>query len=604
MCGIAGIVASSPACRTSALDRMVRALKHRGPDDEGVHHFDRCSLGHTRLSIVDLDGGHQPMLTPEKTTAVVFNGELYGYRELRAQFPDYPFRTHGDTELLLALFAREREALPKHLPGMFAFAIWDEKTQTLFCARDRFGEKPFYYAQGRNGEFVFASEIKAIIASGLVEPHVDPVALRSYLRRGYVHPSRTIYRNIHTLPPAHCLTFSEGRAESRRYWSLPRIDQQVSLTSAVEEFRHRFDQAIARQLVADVPVGAFLSGGLDSSTIVAAAAKHHPHIKTFSFSFGKAINELPFAREIAQRYETDHHEMSDESEDIPALLWRMQEIYDEPFGDSSNIPTYLLSGFARRHVTVALAGEGGDELTGGYDFWYRPLYNLERARGLPDYTATLLRIAALGCKTLGLELPPALAGLREGFFLKPHHPDTLTAHRERAAYFSDEELHALGLDEGVAPGPPSNRSAGLDAVFAADLEDYLPGDILVKTDRASMAWGLEMRCPFLDVDLASFCISLPWRLKIDSSRDKIILREAFADAWTPAIRKRSKQGFGASVSTWLARPDVAALTDKVFAEPALAGFVNPEAAAAFRAENGYRTWMLLVLGLWLEKHAS
>ncbi len=608
MCGIAGIVAPFASRPAPAIERMVQALKHRGPDDDGVHLFENCALGHTRLSIVDLGGGHQPMLTPDQQTGVVFNGEIYGYKELRGALADYPFRTSGDTELLLAMHEREGEAMLRRLPGMFAFAIWSEETRTLFCARDRFGEKPFYYAHGRGGEFVFASEIKAILASGLIEPRIDPAALRYYLRRGYVHPRRTVYQNIHTLPPAHCLTFSDGRADVRRYWSLPHVEERVSLEDAVEEFRQRFDQSVARQLVADVPVGAFLSGGLDSSTIVAVAARHHPHLKTFSFGFGKVIDELPFAREIAQRYQTDHHELSDQAEDIPALLLRMQEVYDEPFGDSSNIPTYLISGFARQHVAVALAGEGGDELMAGYDFWYRPLFNLERARGMPGYVATLLRIAALGCKAFGREMPPALAGLREGFFLKPHHADSLAAHRARAAYFSDAELHGLGLGdcEVIAPDSPSNAAAGLDAVFAADLEDYLPGDILVKTDRASMAWGLEMRCPFLDVDFASFCISLPWRLKIDSSRDKIILREAFGDAWTPSIRRRSKQGFGASVSTWLARPDVKALADEVFTRSRgrLFEFIDRGSASAFRAQDGYQTWLLLVLGLWMEKHAT
>ena len=585
---------------------MIAALKHRGPDDNGRHLFENCALGHTRLSIVDLAGGHQPMLTTDGQRAVCFNGEIYGYKALRAELTDYPFRTSGDTELLPALYERDGEAMVEHLPGMFAFAIWDERRQTLFCARDRFGEKPFHYAIGRGGEFVFASEIKAILASGLVEARLDPVSLRQYFHRGYVESNRTIYRDIHTLPPAHRLRFSDGKVLVSRYWSLPAIDRRIGMADAVEKFSYLVDQAVGRQLVADVPVGAFLSGGLDSSTIVAVASRHHQHIKTFSFGFGKAIDELPFAREIAQRYETDHYESSDQMEDVAGLLRRMQEVYDEPFADSSNIPTYLLSGAARKQVTVALAGEGADELLGGYNFWYRPLFNLERAQNLPNVVATLLRIAALGCRAMGRDLPMALAQLREGFFMKEHFQSCIEAHRMRSAYFVDSEIASLGLP--AAPEQtnhlPTNGASGLDAAFALDLETYLPGDILTKTDRASMAWGLEMRCPFLDVDLASFCISLPSQLKIDGRRDKLILREAFSGSWTPSIRRRGKQGFGASVETWLAQPSLCEMKLSVLENPnhPLFQLIDRQRASAFLRLDNYQTWLLLVLALWLEKH--
>jgi asparagine synthase (glutamine-hydrolysing) len=484
---------------------------------------------------------------------------------------------------------------------MFAFALWDDRTRKLFCARDRFGEKPFYYTQGRDGEFIFASEIKSILASGLVEPRRDPAGVRQYLGRGYVNPDRTIYSNIHALPPAHQLTYADGLISVRRYWRLPVVREEICLSDAVEMFRHLFDQAVARQLVADVPVGAFLSGGLDSSTIVAVASRHHGKLETFSFGFGKAIDERPFAREIARRYETDHHELTDQAQDIAGLLARMQEVYDEPFGDSSNIPTYLLSGLARKHVTVALAGEGADELLAGYDFWYRPLFNLERAKRLPDFVATLIRIAALGCKVTGRPLPPSLAGLWEGFFMKPHYKDPFEAHRARRAYFTEGELNDFGLPAG---DPSAHAAGGLDGVLGEDIETYLPGDILTKTDRASMAWSLEIRCPFLDVDLASFCISLPSRLKIDSWRDKILLREAFGETWTPSIRARPKQGFGASVGTWLAQPGLKEMKRRILEDPRhpLGQVINHERIGAYRERDNQQTWLLLVLGAWLEKH--
>jgi len=607
MCGIAGIVAPASGNYRHQLQKMVACLRHRGPDGEGTYFFQSCALGHTRLSIVDIEGGHQPMLAPDKRSAICFNGEIYGFKTLRQDFPEYPFQTKGDTELILAMYERHGQSLPERLPGMFAFAIWDGKKQLLFCARDRFGEKPFYYAKGRNGEFIFASEIKAIIATGLVEPRLDPLAVRQYLRCGYVNSDRTIYRNINSLPPAHLLAYEHGQFQISRYWSLPLVDRSISMSDAVGEFQHLFDQSIARQLIADVPVGAFLSGGLDSSTIVAVASRHHQHLKTFSFGFGKAIDELPYAREIAARYQTDHHETSDQAEDIAGLLLRMQEVYDEPFGDSSNIPTYLLSGLARKHVTVALAGEGADELLAGYNFWYRPLFNLERASRLPDFTATLIRIAALGCKAMGRRLPLSLSGLWEGFFMKPYYKDCFEAHRARTSYFQDGELNAFGLSNNAETcnlHTPTNRAGGLDGILSADIETYLPGDILTKTDRASMAWGLEMRCPFLDVDLASFCISLPSRLKIDARRDKILLREAYGAAWTPSIRTRTKQGFGASVETWLKQPRLMEMKRCILenSQHPICQIIDYDHLNLYREKDNYQTWLLLVLGVWLEKH--
>ena len=587
------------------MDRMVAALFHRGPDDNGTHFFPECALGHTRLSIVDLEGGHQPMLLPDRSAGICFNGEIYGFKDLRRELGEFPFQTSGDTELLLAMYLREGADMLERLPGMFAFALWDDKQRRLFCARDRFGEKPFYYAWGRGGEFVFASEIKAILASGLVEPQLDSLAVRQYLRRGYVHSDRTIYSNIHSLPPAHRLILQDGRLQISRYWSLPAVEGEISLEDAVERFRHLFDQSIERQLVADVPVGAFLSGGLDSSTIVALASQRHQGLKTFSFGFGKVIDELPFAREIAQLYATDHHEATDQGEHIAGLLRRMQEVYDEPFGDSSNIPTYLLSGLARRHVTVALAGEGADELLGGYNFWYRPLFNLAQAQGLPTFVSTLVRIAAFGYKAMGRVLPATLAGIREGFFLTPHHRDCAQAHWARTAAFTDDALARLGLPmdpSAVLPPVLSKSTSGLDSALSMDLETYLPGDILTKTDRASMAWSLEMRCPFLDVDLASFCIGLPTRLKLDRHRDKLLLREAFGEKWTPSIRGRGKQGFGASIQTWLKQPELKVMKEQVFrnSQHPICQVLDPASLAGYCEHDNYQTWFMLVLGLWLE----
>jgi asparagine synthase (glutamine-hydrolysing) len=587
MCGIAGILAPNADRYRDPMRRMLATIRHRGPDDEGAYFFANCALGHTRLSIIDPAGGHQPMLAAGNHTGITFNGEIYGYKGLRDGLANYPFRTHCDTELLLALYERHGIEMLGRLPGMFAFALWDDAARTLFCARDRFGEKPFFYAMGRNGEFIFASEIKAILATGLLDPRLDIAAVREYLRLGYVGAGGTIYSNVHTLPPAHRLTYKDGAVEVQRYWSLPGVEDDISMEDAVGRFRHLMDQAIAR---------------LDSSTIVAVASRHHRRLKTFSFGFGKSVDERSYARQIAEKYETDHHELTDDGDNIADLVRRMQQVYDEPFGDSSNIPTYLLSGLAREHVTVALAGEGGDELLAGYDFWYRPLLNLERAQALPDLVATLIRIAALGCKMMRKPLPASLAGLREGFFIKEHHADCLSAHRERTSYFTEAELDQFGLPG--RDGGAGKHGGKLGDVLAADIQGYLPGDILTKTDRASMAWGLEMRCPFLDVDLASFCISLPSRLKIDSRRDKILLREAFADTWTPTIRARPKQGFGGSVSAWLAQPGLVEMKSAILgnARHPLAQMIPAALTREFAAQDNQQTWLLLVLGAWLEQH--
>jgi asparagine synthase (glutamine-hydrolysing) len=605
MCGIAGIIAPQARDFEPHLGRMVRALKHRGPDGDGMYFYDGCGLGHTRLSIVDLAGGHQPMLSPDGRTAITFNGEIYGYKALRDSFSDYPFRTSGDTELILALYQRYQRDLLRHLPGMFAFALWDQDQRQLFCARDRFGEKPFFYAFGEQKQFIFASEIKAILASRLIEPVMSRSTLRHYLRRGYSPTDRTIYSNVHALPPAHQLIYRDNRVTVERYWELPLTSEAISLQAAAEQFRHLFEEAVSRQLVADVPVGAFLSGGLDSSSIVAVAAQRHPHCKTFSFGFGDSINELPFAREIAQRYGTEHIELTDSNENIASHLEKMQDIYDEPFGDSSNIPTFLLSKLARQYITVALAGEGSDELTCGYNFWYRPLFNLERANAMPDVIAVLIRAASAACKIFGRELPRSLSELWEGFFLKWQFGNALDAHHASNAIFSEAELDLFGLADCRDLQRNRSRDGDLDSVLRDDLQHYLAGDVLTKTDRASMASGLEIRCPFLDVEFASFCIALPIQLKIDTSTEKLVLRRAFEAAWTPSIRTRGKQGFGAPVGDWLKRSEVQKLKNDLLNCKGSEIYQHLPALSVepYIGRDNYQTWLLLVLALWLQKRA-
>jgi asparagine synthase (glutamine-hydrolysing) len=591
----------TPEPDTPSLDfvqRMVDALRRRGPDSQGVHRFSRCTLGSARLSIVDVKGGRQPILSIDATLGVTFNGAIYGFRDLKCRLGDYPFRTGTDTEVILALYAKHGDGFLRHLPGMFAFALWDDRRQMLICARDRFGEKPLYYAIAPTGEFLVASEIKAILASGLIDPVLNVNAVNHYLVRLHVHPSQTIYTNVHILPPAHMLRFRNSRLRVERYWQPPEVVENITMEDAVERFRYLFDTAVRKQLVADVPVGILLSGGIDSSSVVAAASQRQSRVCTFSFGFTEGVeNELPFARGIADRYKTSHFEFADDTADIPALLLRMQKIYDEPFADSSNIPTFLICELARRHVTVALGGDGADELLGGYVFWARqfldPPPRDSHSRSSRAAISPMQRIARWLGRRRYPDNPagsPLVRRYSEGF----------------RNYFTAEERQSLGLS--LESANPINYSKyhrnTVSDILRFDTDIYLPGDILVKTDRASMANSLELRSPFLDVDLASFCLSLPDNLKVDPYREKILLRQAYEHMWTPEVSNRPKQGFGGPMKTWLRTPAMSVLkrdvlgdrTQKVFSVLDFDGVQN------FVGQNTQQTWSLLVLALWMEGH--
>ncbi len=603
MCGIAGIVAPNASAYEETIHRMTERLRHRGPDGDAIHVFPSCALGHTRLAVIDLEGGRQPMLSGDATTGVVFNGEIYGYQDIRASHADYPFRTTSDTEVLLALYERHREGLLEHLPGMFSFAVWDEPRRTLLCARDRFGEKPFYYARGAAGELVFASELKAVVASDLLEPVLSTTSLVHYLRHYYVHPHRTIYDNVQALPPAHALLWRDGELRTWRYWELDATDESLELGEAVERFRELLEQAVRRQLVADVPVGAFLSGGLDSSTIVAAARDQGRGLRTFSFGFDtERFDERPYARAAAARYQTDHREITTGDADLVELTCRMPEIYDEPFADSSSMPTYLICAAARRELKVVLTGDGGDELLAGYSRYGR-LLEMEGTPGAGLWPPLFKRITQrllgrFGLGRLADALPPS-----DGALLRRRYGRLSRANEGLLTFFSDELIERLWLGE---PFPPveTNGYDTVDGALRRDLSHYLPGDLLTKTDRASMAHGLELRAPFLDVDLASFCISLPQRLKIRPGTTKLILREAYAESWPPELRRRGKQGFHAPRNDWLRQDPFDALKEEylrsrnrkiydLFSYPEIQPLVE---------RNNHRTWSLLILSLWMESH--
>lgn len=601
MCGIAGIINvinGLPSGGELAL-RMAETLRHRGPDAVAADSFPGAALGHARLSIVDLRSGDQPMRDHTGARCLVFNGEIYGYKEIRQRL-DYPFRTTSDTEVILALYERHGTDMLRHLPGMFAFAIWDEERQTLFAARDRFGEKPLYYAEPESGGLVFASEIKAILASGLIRPKLGRRSLAHYLNRLYVPVGESIYETIHQLPPAHALLFAAGQLRTWRYWELPETREDLSLGEAAETFRQLLDTAVRKQLVADVEVGAFLSGGLDSSTIVALAANAAPSLRTFSFGFTDGPTEIAYAREVARMHGTTHVELFDSEDSLPALVEQMAGVYDEPFGDSSAIPTYMICRQARQHLKVVLTGDGGDELLGGYP-WYRlvdfhgRLENRSRmANALLYFVLRARRRFLGGGRAINRQLETC-----NRFRAGRTAADT---HRRLRDFVPPEDLALAGLSLELAESKPGTSAA--DAAMRTDIGDYMTGDILVKIDRAAMAHGLELRAPFLDVDVAGFCISLPHRLKLDGRTDKILLREACRRDWPPALLDRGKQGFGAPVQAWLQRPPFRELLNTYLGDPnqpvhALLGNAFVQRVAQ-RENDG--AWALLMLAVWLARN--
>jgi asparagine synthase (glutamine-hydrolysing) len=593
MCGISAIVGPSPS--GEPLAKMVSLLGHRGPDATGSSTLSGCALGHTRLSIIDLTSGAQPM--SDGRYAITFNGEIYNYRELREQLAGHEFRTSSDTEVLLRGFHEWGTGLLDRVRGMFAFAIWDAQEEKLFAARDLFGEKPLYYAQPSSDTLLIASELKAI----LVNATIDLTSLDAYLALGYVPPDRTIYREIATLPPGHYLTWQRGVATVKPYWR-PRLEaRRISLQDAAEELRRLLKQSVQRQMVADVPVGAFLSGGLDSSTIVALMQEHSRiPVKTFSVGFGSSINELPFAREVAQRYRTEHHEVDLGEPDVPELIQRMARVYDEPFGDSSNIPTYLVSEYARRSVKVVLSGDGGDEMFGGY-WWYAPLLRAESV-SMPLLQWTALRIANRLHRRASIaarSYEASLAARSSDPWMRGVIAQTVIAPADRRALWGSRNVDAFVPGDYYRPG---DGTTGLDRAFHFDLTSYLPGDILLKIDRAAMAHGLETRAPFLDRDVVEFALSLPSNLKVSRDQTKIVLKEAFRRDWPESLWNRPKQGFGAPIADWLAQPGMQPLLDRVFARGSHLSALLPGLDASTRHQRTYRTWFLLTLGLWLEHH--
>ncbi|NML69369.1 asparagine synthase (glutamine-hydrolyzing) [Chryseobacterium sp. RP-3-3] len=596
MCGIAGIIGNNARNYQEEIQKMTDSMIHRGPDSSHYEFYDHAALGHRRLSIIDLsDNGKQPMFSNTKNECIVLNGEIYGYLDIKKNYAEYPYHGGSDTEVILAMYQRKQENLIHDLPGMFAFAIWDNQKEQLFCARDRFGEKPFFYAIGSNNEFIFASEIKAILASGLIQPQVNTDALSHYLQYGYVSTYQSIYSNIFTLPPAHQLIWKEGKITVSRYYSLPAKDRAISLSDAKEEFFYLLKNAVKKQLIADVEVGSFLSGGLDSSSIVAMVNEFLPKQTTISFGYDHKDSELKFAKEIADRYNTNHREVHEQKGDVAESLLKISPFLDEPFADTSYLPHYEICRNARKSLTVALSGDVGDELFGGYHF-----YTVENK--LKNHFSYKNIIAQFGLKLYQKARQTSFVtqqNLKFSSILDFHQNfvrnDFNTTERERLGLVSD---YKQGYS--FTPNPDS-----LNDIMRVDLEHYVPGNMMVKSDRMAMANSLEVRTPFLDLDFAEFCIQLPEQLKLTHDNDKIILREAMGSYWTETIRKRHKQGFGMSVKSWFAEDNLMKLSDDLLKnrDQKIFNYIDFDAAQKFQTKDN-KHWNLLQLALWAHNNQS
>lgn len=607
MCGIAGIISNNNNKYETEINRMIESLHHRGPDDNGSYFDDICSLGHTRLSIVDIEHGQQPMKSTASDTIIVLNGEIYGYKDLKKNLLDFNFKTKSDTEVVLALYDKYGVDMISHLPGMFAFAIWDNNLKRLFAARDRFGEKPFYYAFGSDGEFIFASEIKAILSTNLVKPVLNLDAVGHYLKYSYVHPHQCIYKNIYVLPPAHYLIYQNNNLIVKKYWDLPDTDTtKRNYENVLEEFEFLLKKSVQNQLIADVPVSIFLSGGLDSSTITLLANNFIKDISTFSFGFPDSEkNELHFARDIAQKYNTNHNEIIDDNFDLISALYEVNNIFDEPFADTSSVPTYLISKKVSKYSKVVLSGDGGDELLAGY-ICYRKLYQNNKIKNKKDYYNILLYLMIKFTKYFNIRV--RYLRKKNDYILKwknlKFSKMTDLYYQERS-FCNNTDLKRLGLNftDNIDSVLWKLDDSDMNNILKMDVNSYLLGDILVKTDRTSMACGLEVRCPFLDKDFAEFSLKLPFDYKMNNDFDKLILRKCFQNRWTPLIAKRGKQGFGPPLNKWLKDKRFLELKHNFLQKKDnnIYSILSYDQVQKDIQHSQRSFWDMLILSMWLEK---
>ena len=624
MCGIAGFIdlwtrnGVDAIERGRLLKRMCDVIRHRGPDDEGFHLQPGVALGMRRLSIIDVAGGAQPISGEDGSVTIVYNGEVYSFQELTARLEKHGhrFKTHCDTEAIVHAYEEYGSACVDHLRGMFAFAIWDDKERELFIARDRVGKKPLYYTITRDGTFVFGSEIKSILEHPEVEREIDLEALDAYFTLGYVPDPLSIFRDIRKLPPGHYLTFSSRGLKIQQYWD---FDFQPSASQNpddyLDELRSLLNDSVRLRLISDVPLGAFLSGGIDSSTVVALMARHmNQPVKTFSIGFHEdSYNELKFARLTAKKLGTDHHEFfvtPQICDVIDDLIWH----FDEPFADPSAIPTFMVSKLARDHVTVVLSGDGGDEIFAGYTH-----YVVQESRRAFSALPKALRQNVM--RPLSYRLPHGTWGRNylHNISLDPidRYLDSMSNFTElsKGSLYASDFQKALLTKDSVALSFREYASRvktkePLDQLLYIDGKTYLPGDILVKVDRMSMATSLEVRVPFLDHKLIEFVTKVPASLKLAGTETKQLLKRVAKDLIPSEILNRPKQGFGMPLEEWINRQ----LRDQIretLSEPRTRqrGYVNSDYVDLIldehqkgRRDHSFPLWALLVLELWHRRY--
>ena len=645
MCGITGWInlrqSDSNASAESVLHSMCERIAHRGPDSEGLWLDSTAALGMRRLSIIDLRTGDQPVFNEDGTVVVMMNGELYNYREVRKELEQlgHQFVTQSDTEILPHLYEQYGEAMVEYLNGMYAFALWDTRTKKLIIARDRFGEKPLYYGVF-DGKLIWASEPKAILAHPAVTPEINLDALRHYVSYDYVPAPMSIFKGIFKLPAAHILTVEKGEVKTRRYWDIDwsasgaaaegasknangqsPAKTQSTLSEKAGELRNLLSDSVRMRLVSDVPLGILLSGGIDSSTIAAFAVRHAAEkVKTFSIGFEEdSFDESRYARKVSAHLGTEHHEEILSAEKAGDLISEIAQWLDEPLSDGSLIPTYLLARFVRKYVTVALGGDGGDELFAGY-----PMYFAHSVAAKYLAIPSFLRRGII--EPVVNSLPVSDKNLSFDYkakrFIRAAKYDDVARHHSWFGSFSIDRHNSLFSKDFIAQTEAdiygdvrelvgrSNAKNVIEKMQYADINYYLAEDILTKVDRAAMAVSLETRAPFLDPRIGQFAASLPVEYKLKGKNGKVILKAAMKDLLPDEILNRPKKGFGIPVAEWL-KGRLNSLLNDMLAPERLRnhGLFDPDFVTKLikEHESGIAShhkelWTLLVFQLWYEQY--
>ena len=612
MCGICGRInrlAGDSKLLGRQVGHMMRLMEHRGPDHGDSWNDPVAALGYRRLSVIDLASGNQPVVSQDGRKILVFNGEIYNFLEIKKQFgTDLQFLTNSDTEVVLRLYEKFRHDCLRYLRGMFAFAIWDLDKRELFFARDRVGKKPLFYSI-QNGNFIFASELRSLLVHDDFEFQINPAAIHHYLSLQYIPSPETIFKTVYKLPPAHYGIVRDGRVQIQRYWQLDYTPQPWTERDALNRFEELLREAVTLRLISDVPLGALLSGGLDSTTIVSAMADAAgERVKTFTISFEEEeFNEAHHARAVADLFQTDHHELTvqpDHTSIIPKLVWH----YSEPYADPSAIPFYYLSCMSREFVTVALSGDGGDELFGGY---HRYLFQ-EPSKTVPGGASVLARAAQ--------KIPMNLRFFwRVRRWLDENLLDLPSIYFQKICFFNEPEKRHLftpafhGSTHGLnsidwlnGRLKPFQDLSFPQKLMALDTETYLPDDLLVKADVASMACSLEVRSPFLDQELMQFAASLPPEFKIRDGHTKYLLRSYLKGRIPQHLIDRPKMGFGVPLKRWFQK-ELRPMTEDVllssraterglFRKNAVEKIISRHASGLF--DHSYQLYALLILEWW------